>query len=127
MITLRGGDYGTPVTVMAFGAGGGRIRVFWDGFEWLPLDGGVPDLARIGLAGFEEVQVERHPGELRINLRTKEPISPDPATLLQVGTGDLGTSILSGVFVHPNVFKGSFTLAFDRLETRGPACRRAVP
>ncbi|HAB30003.1 MAG TPA: hypothetical protein DCE19_04715, partial [Gemmatimonadetes bacterium] len=49
VITLRGGDYGTPVTVMAFGAGGGRIRVFWDGFEWLPLDGGVPDLARIGL------------------------------------------------------------------------------
>lgn len=120
VITLRGGDYGTPVTVMAFGAGGGRIRVFWDGFEWLPLDGGVPDLARIGLAGFEEVQVERHPGELRINLRTREPISPDPATLLQVGTGDLGTNILSGVFVHPNVFKGSFTLAFDRLETRGP-------
>ena len=120
VITLKGGDYGTPVTVMSFGAGGGRVRVFWDGFEWIPLEGGVPDLARIGLAGLDEVRVERHPGELRIELRTREPTSPDPATLIHVGTGDLGTNLLSGVFVHPNVFKGSFTLAFDRLETRGP-------
>ena len=120
VITLKGGDYGTPVTVMGFGAGGGRVRVFWDGFEWIPLDGGVPDLSRIGLAGLDEVRVERHPGELRIELRTREPTAPDPATLVHVGTGDLGTNLLSGVFVHPNVYRGAFTLAFDRLETRGP-------
>ena len=120
VIALKGGDYGTPVTVMSFGAGGGRVRVLWDGFEWVPLDGGVPDLSRIGLAGLDEVRVERHPGELRIELRTREPTAPDPATVVHVGTGDLGTNLLSGVFVHPNVFRGSFTLAFDRLETRGP-------
>ena len=120
VISLRGGDYGTPVTVMSFGAGGGRVRVLWDGFEWVPLDGGVPDLSRIGLAGLDEVRVERHPGELRIELRTREPTAPDPATLVHVGTGDLGTNLLSGVFVHPNVYRGAFTLAFDRLETRGP-------
>ncbi len=120
VIALKGGDYGTPVTVMSFGVGGGRVRVLWDGFEWIPLDGGVPDLSRIGLAGLDEVRVERHPGELRIELRTREPTSPDPATVVHVGTGDLGTNLLSGVFVHPNVFRGSFTLAFDRLETRGP-------
>ncbi len=118
--TLRAGDYGTPVAVMSFGLGGGRVRVFWDGFEWIPLDGGVPDLSRIGLAGLDEVRVERNLGELRIVLRTREPTSPDPATVVHVGTGDLGTNLLSGVFVHPNVFNGSFTLAFDRLETRGP-------
>ena len=39
---------------------------------------------------------------------------------MHVGTGDLGTNLLSGVFVHPNVYRGAFTLAFDRLETRGP-------
>ena len=120
VISLRGGDYGTPVTVMANGLGGGRVRVFWDGFEWVPLDGGVPDLSRIGLAGLDEVRVERHLGELRIELRTREPTSPDPATVVHVGTGDLGTNLLSAVFVHPNILRGSFTLAFDRLETRGP-------
>ena len=120
VIALKGGDYGTPVTVMSFGVGGGGVRVFWDGFEWVPLDGGVPDLSRIGLAGLDEVRVERHPGELRIELRTREPTAPDPATLVHVGTGDLGTNLLSGVFVHPNVYGGAFTLAFDRLETRGP-------
>ena len=120
VIALKGGDYGTPVTVMSFGAGGGRVRVMWDGFEWVPLDGGVPDLSRIGLAGLDEVRVERHPGELRIELRTVEPTAPDPATVVHVGTGDLGTNLLSGVFVHPNAFNGAFTLSFDRVETRGP-------
>jgi hypothetical protein len=120
VIALKGGDYGTPVTVMSFGAGGGRVRVMWDGFEWVPLDGGVPDLSRIGLAGLEEVRVERHPNELRIELRTREPINPDPVTLVHVGTGDLGTNLLSGVFAHPNVFGGAFTLGFDRVDTRGP-------
>ena len=120
VIALKGGDYGTPVTVMSFGVGGGRVRVMWDGFEWVPLDGGVPDLSRIGLAGLDEVRVERHPGELRVELRTREPTEPDPASLVHVGTGDLGTNVLSGVFVHPNAFRGALTLALDRVETRGP-------
>ena len=120
VIALKGGDYGTPVTVMSFGLGGGRVRVIWDGFEWVPLDGAVPDLSRIGLAGLDEVRVERQLAELRIELRTREPTRPEPATLVQVGTGDLGTNILRGVFVHPNAFGGGFTMAFDRVETRGP-------
>jgi len=120
VIALKGGDFGTPVTVMGFGAGGGRVRVMWDGFEWVPLEGAVPDLSRIGLAGLDEVRVERHPGELLISLKTREPLAPEPASLVEVGTGDLGTNLLRGVFVHPNAFGGAFTFALDRLETRGP-------
>ena len=120
VISLRGGDYGTPVTVMAFGVGGGGVRVLWDGFEWMPLDGAVPDLSRIGLAGLDEVRVERHPGELIIKLRTSEPTSPDPTSFVHIGTGDLGTNILRGVFIHPNAFGGAFTFALDRVDTRGP-------
>ncbi len=125
VIALKGGDYGTPVTAMAFGVGGDRIRVLWDGFEWMPLDGAAPDLSRIGLAGLDEVRVERHPGELRITLRTSEPTGPDPTSLVHVGTGDLGTNLLRGVFVHPNAFGGAFTFALDRVDTRGPGLNAA--
>jgi hypothetical protein len=120
VIALKGGDFGTPVTVMAFGVGGGRVRVVWDGFELLPLWGAVPDLSRIGIAGLDEVRVERHPGELLIALKTQEPTEPEPSSLVHVGTGDLGTNLLRGVFAHPTAFGGAFTFALDRLETRGP-------
>ena len=120
VIALRGGDFGTPVTVMSFGVGGGRVRVVWDGFELVPLEGAVPDLSRIGLAGLDEVRVERHLGELLIAVKTREPVGPEPTSFVEVGTGDLGTNLLRGVFVHPNAFGGALTFALDRLETRGP-------
>ena len=98
VIALKGGDYGTPVTVSAFGVGGGRVRVMWDGFEWMPLEGAVPDLSRIGLVGLEEVRVERQPGELRIELRTREPTGPDPTTLVP-----LKLKVLSAIVVRAPV------------------------
>ena len=48
LITLLGGDYGTPASISAFGLGGAGYRVFRDGFEVYPVDGGVADLQRIG-------------------------------------------------------------------------------
>ena len=33
LITLLGGDYGTPAAISAFGLGAGGVRVFRDGFE----------------------------------------------------------------------------------------------
>ena len=120
VIPLRGGDYGTPVGASSFGVGGGRVRVVWDGFEWVALDGAVPDLSRIGLAGLDEVRVERHPGELRIEIRSKEPTLPEPETIIHVGTGDLGTNILRGLFAHPNTLGGALTFTMDRVDTRGP-------
>jgi hypothetical protein len=120
VIPLKGGDYGTPRSAVGFGGAGGRVRVFWDGFEWLPLDGGVADLSRIGLGGLEEVRVERHAGELRIEIRTLEPNDPEPVTTVDVGTGDLGTNVLRGALAHPNTLGGALTFTLDRLETRGP-------
>jgi len=120
VIPLRGGDYGTPTATVSFGGAGGRVRVMLDGFEWLPLEGGVADLSRIGLGGLEEVRVERHPGELRIEIRSLEPTDPQPVTTVNVGTGDLGTNVLRGVLAHPTAMGGAFTFTLDRLETRGP-------
>jgi hypothetical protein len=70
VVPLRGGDYGTPVSVSVFGAGGGRIKVFRDGIEILPLEGSVPDLSRVGIGGVRSVRVVRSVGDLRIELES---------------------------------------------------------
>jgi len=125
VMSLRGGDYGAPVGASAFGVGGGRVRVVWDGFEWVALDGAVPDLSRIGLVGLDEVRVERHPGELLIKIRSMEPTLPEPTTTVHVGTGDLGTNVLRGIFAHPHALGGALTFALDRVDTRGPGLNAA--
>ncbi len=117
---LRGGDYGAPETVTAFGLAGGQVRVFWDGFEQLPLDGAVVDLSHIGLGGVERVRVGRHPGELRIELIGLRDGDPRPSSLIEAGTGDFDTNFFRGTFVHPRALGGSFALALDRVDTNGP-------
>lgn len=117
---LRGGDYGSPNTVVAFGAAGGGVRLFWDGFEMWPMDSGVPDLSRIGLAGLDRVRVERRMGALRIEIFSKQPLNPEPFTQVDVGTGDLRTNVLRGTFAKPHTLGGALTVALDRLDTRGP-------
>lgn len=117
---LRGGDHGQPTTATAFGMGPERIRVFRDGMELPPLDGGGVDLSRVGLAALESVRVERRAGELRIELRTLRLFDTRPYTLLEVGTGDLNTNLFRGTFGHPDVLGGHFLIALDRVDTQGP-------
>ena len=117
---LRGGDYGSPNTVVAFGAAGGGVRLFWDGFEMWPMDSGVPDLSRVGLAGLDRVRVERRMGALRIEIFSRQPLDPEPFTQVEVGTGDLRTNLLRGTFANPHTLGGALTVALDRLDTRGP-------
>ena len=119
VIPLRGGDYGQPAAVTAFGAGGGRVRIFSDGAELPPLDGGVADLARIGISGVGRVRVERRPGELRVEMWPLELVDPRPYTLLEVGTGDLNTNLFRGTFGHPDALGGSIVLSLDRVDTQG--------
>jgi TonB-dependent Receptor Plug Domain len=123
VIALRVGDYGTPAVVIGFGGAGGRTRVFWDGIEMPALDGSLPDLSRIGLASLESVRVERDGGEIRIELITMQPLDAVPTTLIEVGTGDLGTNLLRMDFAHPNTLGGALTFSLDRLETRGPSLK----
>ncbi|MSR35202.1 MAG: hypothetical protein EXR95_00970 [Gemmatimonadetes bacterium] len=117
---LRGGDYGAPEAVTAYGLAGGGVRVFWDGFEQITLDGAVPDFAHIGLGGVERVRVERHPGELRIELVGLRDEDPRAMSLVEAGTGDYGTNFFTGTFLHPRAVGGSFGLALDRIDTDGP-------
>jgi hypothetical protein len=117
---LRGGDYGAPEAATAFALAGGQIRLFWDGFEQIPLDGSVADLSHVGLGGVERVRVERHAGELRIELASLRDADPRAYSLVEAGTGDLDTNFFRGTFVHPRALGGSFGLALDRVDTDGP-------
>ncbi len=123
VIPLRGGDFGQPQAATAFAAGAGRIRVFVDGSELPPLDGGVVDLARTGLGGLERVRVERRPGELRVYLYPHQFSDTRPYSFLEVGTGDLNTNLFRGVFAHPNALGGNVVVTLDRIDTQGPARR----
>ena len=119
VIHLRGGDYGAPETVTAFGLAGGGVRVFWDGFEQVPLDGSVVDLASVGLGGVERVRVERHPGELRIELTSQRDFEARPSTLIEAGTGDFDTNFFRGTFIHPRALGGGLGFSLDRVDTNG--------
>ena len=120
VVPLRGGDYGTPAGVSAFGMGGGRLRVFQDGFEFVPLDGGNPDLSRIGLGGLEQVRIERGPAELRVELSSLRFTDPRPMSMVEAGTGDLDTNQFRGTFAHPRALGGALSLDMERVDTRGP-------
>ena len=118
-IALRGGDFGTPNIVTAFGGGGGRVRIYIDGFEMVPLRAGAPDLAQVGLAGFQLVRVRRSTDGLRVELTSLEVDDPRPYSLVEVGTGDLQTNMLRATFSHPSTLGGSLAFTLDRLDTEG--------
>jgi len=119
-VPLRGGDYGTPVSVSAFGVGGERIRVFMDGVELLPLEGSTPDLARVGLGGMRSVRVIRGVGELRMELESMWTEGGRPYSFIEAGTGDLNTNLFRGTFSHPRALGGVLAFAMDRVDTQGP-------
>ena len=122
-IALRGGDFGTPTIVTAFGGGGGRVRVYVDGFELTPLRAGAPDLAQVGLAGFQHIRVRRSVDGLRVDLTSIEIDDPRPYSLVEVGTGDLQTNMLRATFSHPLALGGSLAFTLDRLDTEGTGRR----
>ena len=120
-IPQRTGDFGSPQGMVFEGMAGGRLRVFLDGMEQLSIDGSVPDLAQISLAGVEEVHLSTQGGETRVHLRTIQAREPQPQSMVEVGTGDLDTNFFRGSFVHPDAFGGGINLAFERIDTRGRA------
>lgn len=116
---IRGGDSGAPGSASYAGLSGGRVRVFRDGIELLPLEGGTVDLATIGLGGIERVRFERGLGELRIDLVTRQATDARPWSRIEVATGDLETNLFRGHFLHPRVAGGQLLLSLDRIDTRG--------
>ncbi|TVR63815.1 MAG: Plug domain-containing protein [Gemmatimonadales bacterium] len=121
LVAIRGGDLGHPMAVTTMGAGPGRVRIFADGAELAPMDGGVVDVTRIGLVGLDRIRVERRPGELRVEMVGMQMVDPRVYSLVEVGTGDLQTNMFRGTFAHPDAMGGNVLLALDRVDTDGPA------
>ena len=119
VIALRGGDYGTPAALSTFASGAGGVRVIRDGFEVTPLDGGVPDLQRVGLGGIGTVRVERRGGELLIELTSYQYDDGRPYSLVEAGTGQLDTNLFRGTYADPTALGGSIAGALERVDTRG--------
>jgi hypothetical protein len=119
VIALMGGDYGTPAALSAFASGGGGVRILRDGFEVVPLEGGVVDLARVGLGGIQRVRMERRGGEMVIALTSYRYDDGRPYSLVEAGTGQLNTNLFSGVYADPVFLGGSVALNLERLDTRG--------
>ena len=119
LLTVRSGDFGAAVTVFPVGYSGGGIRLYYDGVEHLPLEGSVPDLARIPLSGLERVRVVRRTGGLEVHLFRYVHSDAQAFTLVEAGTGDLDTNLLRATFSFPRVLAGKASLAIERLDTRG--------
>ena len=100
MTTLHAGWIAAPA-VGAYLGDVRRVRVFMDGFEYLPLDprgGGALDLTQINLWGAEEASVEQGPEEVRVYLRSWRVRNTTPETRTDVSTGDQQTNMYRGFF-----------------------------
>lgn len=119
LVPLLGGDYGAPHAMSAFGQGGGGYRIFRDGMELYPVEGGVADLQRIGLVGVQRVRLDRSMGRMVVELWSHRYEDGRPFSVIEAGTGDLDTNMFRGVFADPTALFGSIAGGLERIDTRG--------
>lgn len=125
LISLLGGDYGSPAAMTAFAQGASSYRVIRDGFELPPLDGGVADLQRIGLVGIGYVRLERSMGQMVVIMRSLEFEDGRTFSVIEAGTGDLDTNAFRGTFTDPTAIGGSVGVGLERIDTRGSMADRS--
>lgn len=119
LLHVRNGDFGAPSAVFPVGYSGGGTRVYYDGVEHLPIEGSVPDLARVALSGLERVRVVRGAGGVEIHLFRRVHSDVRAHSLIEAGTGDQDTNVLRAIFSLPRALGGKASLAVDRLDTQG--------
>lgn len=115
----RSGVFGRPAAVTAYGLGGGRTRVFIDGYELDPLASTTVDLQRIALVDLRQVRVERGLDEVRIELSTFEPSDARPYSVVEAATSNDRTRLLRGLFTRPIGARSAIALVFDLVDTEG--------
>ena len=125
LIPLYGGDFGSPLSMSAFGRGSAAYRIIRDGFEVYPLDGGVADLQHIGLVGVHTVRLDRSGNQMVVELLTHRYDDGRPFSVVEAGTGDLDTNMFRGVYADPTALGGSVAVGLERVDTRGGGVRRS--
>jgi hypothetical protein len=113
LVVTRGGGAGKPAGAASLGQGGGRLRVFRDGFEVDPLATATLDLQHIGLLDLDQVRVERSLIETRIHLRTFQLEDLRPLSGVEVGTGNFNARFLRAMFSRPAFGHSVITAAYD--------------
>jgi hypothetical protein len=119
LVITREGSFGRPVGVSAFAAGGGRLRVFVDGWELPALAAGTFDPQRIPLVDVEAVRVVRTMAETRLEIRTFRLPDERPYALVEGADGDFGTRVLRGMFMRPLGARGMIHVGLDLAESDG--------
>jgi hypothetical protein len=113
LVVTRAGGSGAPSGAAAFGQGGGRVRVFRDGFEVDPLGTATLDLQQVGIIDLDRLTVERSLAETRIHLRTFQLRDMRPFSELELGTGNFQARFLRALFVRPFFGDNVLSAAFD--------------
>lgn len=124
LMVTRTGGLGQPAGVAAFATGGGRVRVFVDGYEVVPLGSSSPDLQAIALADLEMLRVERGLAETRIYLTSFRLEDDRPYALLEAATGDFSSRILRALFARTLGERTVVQVVYDVVDTNGFARRQ---
>ena len=117
----RAGGIGRPAGLAAFGSGGGRVRVFLDGYELDPFVSANRSLQQISLVDLRELRIERGLLETRIELFTFRLEESRPLSVLEAATGDFETQILRVLFARTLGDRQILTVGFDVRDTDGLA------
>lgn len=119
LVITREGGVGRPAGVSAFASGGGRLRVFLDGWELRPLNASVIDLQQVPLVDVTEVRVTRGLTETRVDLETLRLTDRRPYAQIEGGEGDFATRLLRGIFARPLGKRWLVQAGVDLVETAG--------
>jgi hypothetical protein len=123
MAVFRAGGFGRPTGITAMGAGGGRLRLFIDGFELDPHDAGSFPLETVSLMDLHRVRVQRSLAEIRVEVETFLLTEPEPYSAVELGTGAAQTRVLRALFSRGFGERAVGTGVFDLASTGGIGIR----
>jgi hypothetical protein len=118
LVLTRSGGFGRPLGVSPFASGGGRFRVYLDGYELRPLGSSIPDLQRIPMVNLQSVRIQRGLEEIRVDITSLRLADVRPLAQIEGMDGDLATRALRGLFTRPigKHFLGEVALDVDQSE-----------
>lgn len=117
----RTGFTGQPTPVLYAGRGAAGIEILYDGLPVTALGGDsvAVDPGRISLIGLRRVEVERHPGLLRVYLVSERSERLGARTYFRILNGDFKTAGYAGLFQYRWASGVGLDLSGDYLSAKG--------